>query len=52
VFLEPFFVSNPNQLWYVRAFLTPYNDQYVFRNAVSVCAARPLSRLPHDGIIS
>jgi hypothetical protein len=34
VFLEPFFISNPNQLWYVRAFFTPYNDQYVFQNAV------------------
>jgi hypothetical protein len=30
----PSFVSNPNQLWYVRAFFTPDNGQYDFRNAV------------------
>jgi len=30
----PTFVSNPNQLWYVRATFTAYDGQYVFQNAI------------------
>jgi hypothetical protein len=30
----PNFISNPNQLWYVRATFTPYNGQYIFDNAI------------------
>jgi hypothetical protein len=30
----PLFVSNPNQLWYVRATFTPFNGQYIFDNAI------------------
>ena len=30
----PTFVSNPNQLWYVRAAFTPFDGQYVFQNAI------------------
>lgn len=30
----PNFVSNPNQLWYVRATFTPFDGQYVFQKAV------------------
>ena len=40
----PFFVSNPNQLWYVRAFFTPDNGQYDFRNAVF--STSPLPAVP------
>ena len=30
----PTFVSNPNQLWYVRATFTSFEGQYVFQNAI------------------
>ena len=40
----PTFVSNPNQLWYVRATFTPFDGQYVFQNARF--STSPISAVP------
>ncbi len=46
--IGPTFVSDPSQLWFVRASFTPFEGQYVFQKAVF--STSPLSPIPEPSM--